>query len=467
MNASQHDPTVDLTGCDSLSSVARRYATDPATANGPATVLHVADPQGRDRNAPGKPAPGDIAGHDLIHGHAADKYLADRNTSDSHELETRARRHLARRIHVAIVTPVHWSAFMGGSQYQVRCLVNALLADGRFDVSYVARRIDDTHVADGYRIVPVSRRRDVPRLGYVTDAWPLWRTLSTLRPDVIYQRIGCGYTGIAAAWARRHRVRMIWHVASDADVAAEELRTRQNALRRVAERAAVRHGIRHADTIVVQTRRQAELLERHHDRSATLVVPNFHPPPTEVPDKSDPFTVAWVANFKPLKRPEVFMRLAARCAHLEGVRFLMIGAPAARDSERRWREELARLQAEVPNLECTGAIGQDEVNAHLARAHLLVNTSDYEGFPNTFIQAWMREVPIVSLNVDPDGVLGRAQVGIHAGTEDGLVAAVELFHRDRSLLACYAENAREHALETHGLANIRELVALFEPLSDG
>ena len=369
-------------------------------------------------------------------------------------------------VRVAIVTPVHWSAFMGGSQDQMRHLVDAMLADGRYDVSYVARRIDESHVPKGYRIVPVGRRRDVPRLGYVTDVWPLWRVLSTLHPDVIYQRIGCGYTGIAAAWARRNGARMVWHVASDADVAAVELRTRQNWLRRIAERAAVGYGIRHADTIVVQTRRQGELLEQHHDRSATLVVSNFHPPPTETTDKSGPFTIAWVANFKPLKRPEIFMRLAMRCAHLRDVRFVMVGAPASPGAEGDWRELLARLQAAAPNLEVLGARTQDEVNALLARSHLLVNTSDYEGFPNTFIQAWQREVPVVSLNVDPDGVLARAQVGIHAGTEDGLHNAVERLYRDSALRAGYAENAREHALEAHGLRNIRQLTALFVPLSD-
>ena len=51
----------------------------------------------------------------------------------------------------------------------------------------------------------------------------------------------------------------------------------------------------------------------------------------------------------------------------------------------------------------------DETNREISQAHVLVNTSLYEGFPNTFIQAWLRAVPTISLNVDPDGVIeGRA-----------------------------------------------------------
>jgi hypothetical protein len=59
----------------------------------------------------------------------------------------------------------------------------------------------------------------------------------------------------------------------------------------------------------------------------------------------------------------------------------------------------------MENLDLLGEVPLEEVNAQLAAGHLFVNTSKTEGFPNTFIQAWMRRVPTLSLDVDPDGIL--------------------------------------------------------------
>ena len=78
------------------------------------------------------------------------------------------------------------------------------------------------------------------------------------------------------------------------------------------------------------------------------------------------------------------------------------------------------------------------------------------------IQAWLREVAVVSLQVDPDRVLELEKVGIAAGTEAGLQAAVRSLLEDPQARLAYAERGCRHALTRHSLANARELVRLID-----
>src|SRR5260221_11353100 len=67
-------------------------------------------------------------------------------------------------------------------------------------------------------------------------------------------------------------------------------------------------------------------------------------------------------------------------------------------------------------------------NRLYGRAKLLVNTSDVEGFPNSYLQAWIRGVPVVTL-IDPDRVIEREGLGIAVRTPEGLPAAADALLR--------------------------------------
>ena len=366
------------------------------------------------------------------------------------------------RPRLCVVTPVHWKTFMGGAQYQIKCMLDHLRVLDRYDISYVARRVPDVTEIDGYQLHRIGRGGRMPRFGYASDAPSLSCILRDLQPDVIYQRVGCAYTGIAAYYAQRSGARLVWHASSDADLDRKVRLAETNFIRNRLESSALSYGIRHANRIVVQTSQQARLLGEYYSRTPDAIIANFHPLPEERRAPDIPLRIVWIANFKRLKQPEVFLRLAHSLRALEQVRFVMIGAPASGDGEAEWNDALKLQIASLPNLTHLGQLNQAEVNEQLIGAYAFVNTSVYEGFPNTFIQAWLREVPVISLAVNPDGILDQASVGIHAKTEQGLIEAVRLIVEDRAMHDRLARNAGEHAREHHSMKNAQRLVQLFD-----
>lgn len=359
---------------------------------------------------------------------------------------------------VCIVAPGHWFDVMGGAQYQTMLLVRALAETTRWDVSYIARNTGVGADPDDHRLIRIRNPWNRSGAPYL-DAVHVLRALEAEAPDVIYLRGSTAYAGPAAWYAQKSGARILWHVASDADVTPFRLRLSRHALRNFMDRRLFEYSLRHTDMIVTQTADQARLLERHFGLRHTAIVRNFHPMPTESINKVSPAEVVWVGNMKPLKRPEVFIRAATALAGQTDARFVMIGAM---QGSPRWWSGIMQLIRSTPNLSYRGACTQEEVNRVLAGAAILVNTSTHEGFSNTFIQAWMRRTPVISLTVDPDGLLSAGQLGLHSGNEARLVRDIMHLLDDREWRDRLGLVAQTHAARNHSLENIRQLVALLD-----
>jgi glycosyltransferase involved in cell wall biosynthesis len=226
------------------------------------------------------------------------------------------------------------------------------------------------------------------------------------------------------------------------------------------EKKFLEYGIRHSQWITVQTRQQEACLQSHYGRGALGVVPNFHPMPQESIEKSNRVTILWVSNLKPLKQPEYFIRLARDLQQLgqDAPQCYMIGAPAGWDPG--WQSSLEEQMRGIENLSYLGSRPIEEVNEILAKAHIFVNTSLYEGFPNTFIQAWMRKVPVVSLNVDPDGILMNRGIGLCSRTYERMFKDIVHLIENHQYRQQMGEKAQSFAFETYSERNILQFVKI-------
>jgi len=360
------------------------------------------------------------------------------------------------RVKLCILVPAHWEALMGGSQYQAKVLVDYLLAHYDVDIAYLTTNAHPSFKPEGYRIVPFSDRQGLRRYGSFFDVVRLYRALARERPDIILQFVGSAHTGIAALYARQHGCKLIWRVTSDRSVEPETASWLQPHLH--LERLFLNFGIRNASSILAQTEYQRATIAAAFPGAPVQVLPNFHP---TAPDCGRTGAVmkqvTWIANLKPLKNPGAFVRLARRFAHRSDIRFVMIGD--AIDGGDWTKRQLAEIAA-TPNLEYRGALSQAAVNGLLEHTDLLVNTSDHEGFSNTFIQAWMRRVPVVSLRVDPDRLLSSGGLGVVTGDEAALYERVAALLGDPDRCAAIGARARRYALEHHAESNIETLARL-------
>ena len=363
-----------------------------------------------------------------------------------------------KKIKLAVITPTHWAAFMGGAQYQTKCIIDELLKTGNYEITYFAHMTESSFRHPEYTVKPIGRR--LPRIGYTGHALQLYKMLGAFQPDVIYQRVGCGYSGVAAFYAKRNQAKMIWHVAHDGDVSPGKLDYGRNPIRRFLELASIKYAIQNAQAIVTQTNVQADLLKQNHGRIADAIVPNFHPPPQEPCHKNATTTVAWVANIKRWKNPDAFIRLAEKYQSSDDLQFVMAGAAPPGKTDLVWYRHLLGRIDELPYLTYLGQQNQNEINELLAKSHIFVNTSFHEGFANTFIQAWLREVPIVSLHVNPDGVFNSEEIGFYTGSEDAMFDRLNQLISDRKLRDTMGQRAAAYACERHSSKNIAAIEKL-------
>jgi glycosyltransferase involved in cell wall biosynthesis len=138
----------------------------------------------------------------------------------------------------------------------------------------------------------------------------------------------------------------------------------------------------------------------------------------------------WVGRCQHIKRPHLFLDLVER---LPWARCEMI---CPREDKELWAT-VAERAADFPNLSFHERIPYAEIQDHYDRTRFLVSTSLAEGFPNVMIQAAQGCAAILSLELDPDGLIGTFGAGFCAeGDFEALVSRTRELLADPGASAC-------------------------------
>jgi glycosyltransferase involved in cell wall biosynthesis len=217
--------------------------------------------------------------------------------------------------------------------------------------------------------------------------------------EIYYQSPAGAYTGITGWFCRAIGRRFIFRVASDSDCEREHGR-----IRFWRDRKLFAYGLRRADLVAAQTEHQRRMLLENHGIESHVINMMVESPRGDGGAAKD-IDVLWVSNLRPLKRPELALELARQLPH---VKFTLAGGPMP--GGQTYYDDVRAAAARLPNVTMTGPVRYRDSAALFERARIFLNTSSIEGFPNTFLQAWIRGVPVVTF-FDPDGLVQRLPAG--------------------------------------------------------
>lgn len=295
------------------------------------------------------------------------------------------------------------SDFCGGAEIQQYHIAKALAERG-YPVSFVTLEAGQGRVdrMGPFRVFGAyGSRQGLPVVRFLHPRMTgVVRALGDADAEIYYLR-GASQLLAPIVWhARRKGRKVLFAGASDTnfDPEAKHFRFRR-------DHWLYWWGVRRVDGVVAQNETQAGRVRDLLGMEARIIHNALPDPPGDVTTAE---TVLWVGNIRPKKRPELFLDLAAE---FPDTSFTLVGGCATGlDPASGYLADFRHRLEALPQLDWTGYLPPATLEGHYGRAKVLVNTSAVEGYPNTFLHAWARGVPVLTY-VDPDGVVARKRLG--------------------------------------------------------
>ena len=134
------------------------------------------------------------------------------------------------------------------------------------------------------------------------------------------------------------------------------------------------------------------------------------------------------------------------------IAFVVGGGPSLHGTPSGNSEGIMKELSALQNVECLGHVPPAQTLQIIADAAMLLSTSEGEGFPIVFLEAWSLGTPVMSMKVDPDGVIEKKSLGRVTNTVDETVEGIQALMQASDVRAGVAVRARQHVAEAHGEA---------------
>jgi len=339
-----------------------------------------------------------------------------------------------------VLNPAKGDEYFGGESVQLTLLAKAFKEIG-YEVTMICldygqpdnELIDGIHVLKTYNITAglPGLRFIYPRMTSVVSA------MKQANADIYYQSCAGAITGIVAGFCKVYNRKFIFRLAHDSDcIPGEQI------IRLWRDRKLYEYGLRRTSLISAQGVKQVALLKQHYMLDSIPVNMTVQLP-AQSSDLEKDIDILWVNNYRDFKRPELVPELSKL---LPEYNMTMIGGPVP--GNEKLFEVVKNLSNGLDNLSVLGAIPYQDVNDYFSRTKIFINTSDWEGFPNSFLQAWVRGVPVISF-FDPDDLIVKQSMGAVPVGLDEMADSIRLLLDDDVKRELIADQSKKFVLKNY------------------
>lgn len=337
----------------------------------------------------------------------------------------------------------------GGAELQLYYLATELSADPQFKISFITGDYGQPNVEirngiEIYKFVEVKRK-----IKYISSVWWIikyWLLLRKAKSDIYIQRAAGMITGLTAFFCKTNDKKFIYMAAHDADVMDKKPGwllggTIGNMMWKM-----FKTGLKISDLVIVQHNAQLENLKKFY-RKEGYIRPSAHKMFNK-PDSSGE-SILWVARCEDWKQPELFLELSESFPE---EKFVMV-CPVSKDTE--YFNRIKDRALSLPNLQFVDYVPFNEIQSYFSNSKIFINTSKHEGFPNTYIQAFVGRTAVLSMNVNPDGMFERFDIGRCAnGSFEQLKRGLADLLSDAQLGKKLSDNAYKYVESRHDIKKI-------------
>ncbi|MDT8302439.1 MAG: glycosyltransferase family 4 protein [Sedimentisphaerales bacterium] len=336
---------------------------------------------------------------------------------------------------------------IGGIERQ-QSLMAKWLAKRGYKVSMITwdEGQEDNQVINGIRTLQMCTfNAGIKGLRFLYPKWTsLCRAMRRANADIYYYNCGDLGLGQVVMWCHRHGRKCVYSVASNPDCDPK-----LPVLKPLRERILYKYGLKHVDSVIVQTQHQQQMLREGFGINSTVI-----PMPCEGSSKNEKIRlekakeesvhVLWVGRISKEKRFEWLLDVAVQCPQII---FDIVGA-ANTDSD--YTSSLIKRASGIRNVKMHGRISHQEMSKYYSSSNILCCTSAYEGFPNTFLEAWSVGIPVVS-TFNPDDVIQKKGLGFVANDVEEIVSRLMEITQSPETWQRASKAAKQYYQEHHAI----------------